>query len=182
MLGNFIERERITTEVQRLKMGEYADMALKNLRDAKLDPSDFTRAEVYLGTGWCECEPGQEPRRVRQEYHARWASRHPIIYVSPDVDAVEIEFNKPGYTSFNTIQVTWDGSKKEERPFEGISFRIPTFGAKMIEFDIPTFVPSEVMDTKDNRELSIYVSKIITHKMGERTEVLIEHVPYYIEV
>ena len=181
-LGNFIERERIITEVARLREGKYASLALSNLKYAKLDPSDLTRADVFLGTGWCECEPGQEPARVKKEPHARWTSKNPVIYLNPSVEAVEIEFTKSGYCDFNAIQFSRGDGPLEEQVLDGNSVRIPTAGVKQMTLEIPSFVPSKVTDTTDSRELGIYVTKINTYKMGEKTETLIDCVPNYIAV
>lgn len=180
-LGSFIERERIIIEMSRMKTGKYAEMALTNLRRAHLDPSDLSRADLYLGSGWYECEPGTEPNRVKDEPHMRWAGSKPEIHLNSSIDSVEIVYSTPLDTDEKFVSVIANGSVEKMKMGKDLLVIKPR-QSKTITFEFPTFRPCDIMNTTDDRNLSIYVSKFVIHQGGERKEIPMRHVPYYIEI
>lgn len=178
-LSNFVERDRIKIEFDQIKQGPNAKKSLELLKYAKLDPTDLSRGDVFIQDGWHECEPGQEPKRYREGLHTRWTSPKANLLISPSVDAIELIYFKSEHAKSDILYYTIN-DKEDKIPLGPTSVIIPTAGGGRLTIRTNTFRPSDVFESDDTRELGLYVSKINIFKLGIKTEILIDYIPYHL--
>lgn len=176
-LANFIERERIKIEINRIQSGKFSNIAIKNMKWCNLDPTDCSRSDVFIGDGWYECEPGEEPYRVKEGPYFRWTSGNSILHFNSGVTAIEIGFYNQ--IKDNIIKCIYNDNEyfKTNLNFHYNSLKIPVKG-KHIELNVNTFIPSHCTKTNDNRSLGIYVREIIIYRKDISTKYDISKVPY----
>jgi len=182
-LVNFAQIFHIKLETNRIIRGPHADLAIKNLKECKLDPTDLTRSDVYIGEDWNVCEPGREPNRVIDAPHARWTTGLSTIFVNDNVKEIELVADKnPKYNDLKEIEILYDSEYTRKIEIDKNRIKFPTLKYQKIQLKMPTFNPHKLELSEDNRDLGVYVRQIILHKNNSSQVLPIEHVPYYLQL
>lgn len=183
-MANFVERDRIISEYNKMVAYPYGRESLKLMRATGVDPTDRNRSDIFLGEGWHECEPGQEPERVTLPPHYRWTSPSSILYLNPDVEQMELKFTVNPSLVSGGVRCFFDDSTESVR-YELLSdqnnLSMPVHGIQKIRLETDTFSPSEEGNTDDTRQLGLYVSHITTFNKHTNTQREISSIPHLIE-
>lgn len=182
-LANFIIVPRIRMEMRRICNYPYSNLAIENLKWCKLDPTDFTRSDIYLGEDWNECEPGTDFHRVTDEPHARWTMGTSTIFSTKNVTEIEIiaEQNTE-HNNVKEVEILYDTNHTEIVKVYKNRIKFPTLNSRKIQLKMTTFNPAELSLSNDDRNLGVYVRKMILYKKDAHQEIPIEYIPFYLEL